>query len=483
MNTCYLCNEPMIDRKAYELNPETFSVKPKFIHGEHVIQDSLYGRLKSDTILCESCGGQLAVEVDSDFGKIFQSISEQFAHILASTEKNKNYEPSLKGHVILKDGRKIPVFIKGGVINPQKPFFDLPVNGEVKVYGERKTAKKYMTFAESKLRKEGYEIEKLKFTIVSNLEDHVELGIHFSEGIENFDHKLKMGFIKIATGFAMMNNVDRTETPNTIDVEKNALIYTDQVLPYIPCEVFEMVYDQQRIALEPEFPNHTLILYVDDYGDQKKLICYVDLFSTFAFYIVLNDNYKGKDVHAVYQQSITKMEKPEINVMNQSPKKLMIVEQFLKIKPEETKEMTLDERFEFVQKRYNQFTVSYEMDLADSIESVAGKIAMHVAAKKMGRLDLLSKVEREMMESLPNLKVEDLMLIREEYLRMQKEDPKKIYRQSHIGFHGKDLYIQSNFYKILERQHNDMAGIRQYTHMKFNLLSYFIQNIKDNLND
>ncbi|SDF94399.1 hypothetical protein SAMN05421827_102203 [Pedobacter terrae] len=483
MNTCYLCNEPMIDRKAYELNPESFHEKPKFIHGEHVIQDSLYGRLKSDKILCESCGSQLSVEVDSDFGKIFQSISEQFAHILTSTEKNKNFQPSLKGHVVLMDGRKIPVFIKGGIINPQKPFFDLPVNGEVKVYGESKTAKNFINFAKSELKKQGYEVEKLKFTIVSNLQDHIELGIHFSEGVEDFDRKLKMGFIKIATGFAMMNGVDRNDTPNTIDVKENALIYTDQIVPYIPCEVFEMVYDQQRIALEPEFPNHTLILYVDDYGDQKKLICYVDLFSTFAFYVVLNDNYKGKDVHSVYQQSITKMEKPEINIMNQSPKKLLIVEQFLKIGSEETKGMTLDERFSFVQKRYNQFTVSYEMDLTDSIEAVASKIAMHVAAKKMGKLDLLNMVEREMMESLPDLKVEDLMLIREEYLRMKREDPEKIYRQSHIGFHGKELYLKSNYYNILERQNSDMESIRRYTHMKFNLLNYFIQNHKDSLND
>ncbi len=464
-------------------NPALFPEKPKFIHGEHVIQDSLYGRLKSNTILCESCGSRLAREVDSDFGKIFQSISEQFAHILASTEKNNNYEPSLKGHVILKDGRKVPVFIKGGVINPQRPFYDQPVDGEVKVYGETKTAKNYVNFAKAELRKQGHDIDKLKFIIVSNLQDNAELGINFSEGIDNFDHKLKMGFIKIATGFAMMNDVDRNETPNTIDPVKNTLKYTDEVLPYAPCEIFEMVYDQQRIALEPEFPNHTLILYVDDFAEEKKLICYVDLFSTFAFYVVLNDDYKGKDVHAVYQQSITKMEKPEINVINHSPKKLLIVEQFLGIKAEETQGMTLDQHFEFVQKRYDQFTVSYEIDLADSIDAVAGKIAMHVAAKKMKKLNLLGKVEREMMETLPDLTVEDLMIIREEYLRMQNEDPKKLYRQSHIGFHGKDLYVQSNFYKLLEKQQRDLAGIKKYTHMKFNLLGYFIQNLKDSLND
>lgn len=471
----------MVDRKEFQVDPKKFPDKPKFLHAEHVIQDSLYGRLKSSDILCETCGSQLSKEVDADFGKIFQSISEQFATILASTEKNKNYEPSLKGHVILRDKSKVPVFIKGGIIYPQRPFYDAPVEGVVKVYGEKKAATNFINVAKNELGKQGQDIDKLKF-VISSLDNHVELGINFSEGIEDFNHKFKMGFIKIATGYAMMNGVDRGEVPNTIDTVTNKLTYTDQILPYVPCEAFEMIYDQQRIALEPEFPNHTLILYVDDFGEKRKLICYVDLFSTFAFYVVLNNDYKGKDVHATYQQSITKMEaKPEIIVRNQSPKKLLIIEDFLGIKKEELNGLSLEQRYEYVQKRYDQYTVSYEMDLAKTFRSASERIALNVAARKTESLDLLGRVEREMLESLPEFEIEDLMLIREEYVRLENEDPAKIYRQNHVTSRDKEMFIHSNFYEIIERQHKDMASITRYTTAKFNILAYYIENIKSQL--
>lgn len=479
MCICYLCGEKMVDRNEYQGNKDKFSSKPKFIHAEHVIQDALYGRLKSSTILCESCGSQLSTEVDANFCKIFQSISEQFSEILAPTEKNKNYQPSLKGMVKLKNGQTIPVYIKGGVIYPIKPFYEMPLNGEVKVYGEKKSAKNYLNLVKKELLQADYDVENLKYTIISELQDHIELGINFSEGIDDFNHKFKMGFIKIATGFAIMNGIDRAEVPNTIDTVNNKLKYTPHIVPYAPCEVFEMIYDQQRIALEPEYPNHTLILYVDDFGEYKKLVCYIDLFSTFAYYVVLNDNYNGKDVHAVFQQSITKLEKPEINIMHQRPKRLLIIEQFLDIKPEEIQGLDLKDRYEYAQRKYNQYTVSYKLKLTDTINSIAEKIALNIAAKKGKLLDLLSEIEREMIENLPDLDSEDLILIREEYQRLKDENPEKIYRQSHLTVGGKgDFIIKSNLYSLIDRMHRDMDGIRQYTHAKFHMLSYFIHNLK-----
>ena len=179
MNICYLCGENMVERAIYDADPSAFDKKPKLKHDEHILQDAIYGRLTADDILCETCGSKLSSEIDADFVKIFQTLTEQFSSILASKTKGNNFVRSLHGHVILKNQEKIEVFIKEGKIYPSRPFYDPPENGIVKVYGEEKTAKQFVNKAKSDLKKEGVEIEALKFEIVSDLQDHIELGINF----------------------------------------------------------------------------------------------------------------------------------------------------------------------------------------------------------------------------------------------------------------------------------------------------------------
>lgn len=64
MKNCFICNEPMEDKKTLMENGETSS---KFAHREHIIQNVIGWRLKSKSVLYEQCDGELNNEICADF--------------------------------------------------------------------------------------------------------------------------------------------------------------------------------------------------------------------------------------------------------------------------------------------------------------------------------------------------------------------------------------------------------------------------------
>ena len=61
MNKCYYCNQKFDDKNHLR-------------HNEHIIQNAIGGRLKSNNILCEKCGCDLGKKIDAPFVKIFENI-------------------------------------------------------------------------------------------------------------------------------------------------------------------------------------------------------------------------------------------------------------------------------------------------------------------------------------------------------------------------------------------------------------------------
>jgi hypothetical protein len=79
--------------------------------------------LTSDNILCEACGGKLST-IDSDFCKIFESLTERIKHLLASKDHgNSDFKRTLKGYIFKKDGTKIPVHVKEGKVTQVRADF------------------------------------------------------------------------------------------------------------------------------------------------------------------------------------------------------------------------------------------------------------------------------------------------------------------------------------------------------------------------
>lgn len=303
MGICYLCGENMVDRVLEQPNNQMTS---KIRHEEHIIQNALYGRLTDCNILCEDCGSKLSRDVDSNFCKAFDGIIEQIKHILASKDHGNNkYNKTLKGFITKSDGQKISVQIKNGKVSPIKPEYDyLESANLVNIYAPYEIAKNYVNWVKKDLISKGYDINSITFEIKDDISDFGDLGINFSEGIENFDLVFKLGLNKIATGFAIANGITREQVPRTLDTIDKKIIFSSNVIPFCAIGPFDFLLEPFRPILEKEYPSHTLILYTENHINKKLLVCYIDLFSTFQFYVILNDNYKGDSINKIYYQTI-----------------------------------------------------------------------------------------------------------------------------------------------------------------------------------
>lgn len=148
-------------------------------HEEHIIQNSIYGRLTDKNILCEGCGGKLSVDVDAEFSKIFHGITEQLKHVLASKDHGgNNFSRTLKGYIFKKDGTKIDVHIKEGKVAPIKPDYEyIELEKKVNIFCSRKIAKDYQNFVKKELVSKGIDINEITFDIIDDISNRGDLGV------------------------------------------------------------------------------------------------------------------------------------------------------------------------------------------------------------------------------------------------------------------------------------------------------------------
>jgi hypothetical protein len=74
--------------------------------------------------------------------------------------------------------------------------------------------------------------------------------------------------------------------------------------------IIDRLIEIQKNEFE-HYPFHNLILFTLDYdpkisNGKKVLMCYIELFSTFQWYIILNDAYHGESIYEFYAQQILK---------------------------------------------------------------------------------------------------------------------------------------------------------------------------------
>ena len=476
MPICYLCGENMIDRAHYENDKAGFIEKPKLKHAEHIIQDALYGRLTANDVLCETCGSKLSNEVDRNFVQIFQNLSERISHLLASKTKNRNYIKPLRGHVTTEAWGKIEVIVQAGKISPVKPFYHYDAaNSTINIYATKETAKSYIKFVQNELVQKGVSTNGLNFLIIDHLGDYKELGIYFSEGVENFNEKFKLGLNKIATGFAAMNGVDRTNLTTTLDLDNHRIIFTNNIVPFYPFAAIDFMLEPLRLVYEQEYPTHTLILYVDEASEMRKLVCYVDLFSTFQFYVVLNHDYKGENVHKVYYQTILKQEKPKIDVKRTRYRYLGILAENLGVKPGEMAGLDIAGMYDFLEKKYTQMTVDYKLDLNEYLAWMSSKMITGITLYKAGKKENFNQIEQEILEPISDIEPDDLLAIRNEVERIENTNVEEFYKQNFISCDEDfNTLLVSHLYKMIELQNEKPGIFKSYGHSKFHLLQNFI---------
>lgn len=375
---CYVCNRKMVDKP-------TDSSQCK-AHGEHIIHNGIRGKLISRAILCEECGGAYSKD-DANFCKIFAPFVVALSDRMIPADHGKTDGNTLKGSIFktpdVKEGDEgIEVTAKNGEVIPVQPFYTIEGN-KIDVYAGKKRIKDYLKVLAKELADKGDNIANYTIEQHTDIHNQGYLAYYFSKGNENFNEDFKKGLVKIATEYALHCGIGRellTEVISIDDKGKATIDYDKaKLIPFIPTTLFDILYEDYRYLFEDGYPSHMLKLFTSKYNDGKtRLYCYLDLFSTFQYYVLLNDDYEGKEICETYaQRLIPKGQRPDVS--DYSPKDLSIVILEYKIDKSGLEGKSYEEQVAYIQAYIDKYPLQ-TYDLHASLKSAVERINKIVTA-------------------------------------------------------------------------------------------------------
>ena len=390
---CFYCNKELIERSS-----------------EHIIQNSLGGLLESLDICCPKCNNFISKHIDVPFSKIFNPIISRIENF--NKTNNKKSKP--------------------------------PYTGKILYNGERYTA----NFKGKKLISCSELSKNLKCDISNIINDIIIIGYDFE--IEN--NSFKQGMSKIALNFAISKGIKFEYLKSLVDIKKNnnaeieMIDFKSIVLPFVPLNPIDRYLEETK---ETEL-YHNLILF----NDENNLWCYVDLFNTFKYYILLSeDYYDNKDIYESYLQYVQKIDRtiPKIN-LNRA-KYALIYAQMYGIKP------TLDKK-------------KLEQDIKKVIDKKTKKINMKEFFSNRIRVEFGDFV----LKNKENFNFIDCY-IRNLQLYFDENDSlnPNIFRK--LTYNPKYGYI-SYPYLIYKKLLLNREFPKEYTYFKFNQLTKFLNENK-----
>lgn len=426
MNYCYLCGK--------ELSDDGSGTTAKR-HKEHIIHNGIYGRLKSSAILCETCGGKYSGS-DAKFVELFKGFIDLMSPFLYGKDHGSEERKRIKAYLYPIEGEKMEVEYHAGKTYPKVPY--TIVDDE----------KKEVTLCANKHRLKDFEKVVLKehpeyenYTIIhkDDVTDGAQIGLFFSEQNPDFNKIFKEGIAKIAIEFALHSGVDRADIPEILRVQKDGTCVFDPInaamIPYTPHSSADILVTLAEDMVDVNYPCHILRLFVDEGEDYRMLVCYVDLFSTFRYYIVLNRNYDGPEVSNDYAQRIIAGQDEDGNAL----------------RPEfelgDSLKKTCGNLIKIINDFYN-----------------TGKLPDYMLDKKTFETLLGTMVADEGIEQVIKEIVDCLSI--EHYVK-------------HVVYHYDDVEpsVLSAPGKCLDTTEDDLDKVREYTNMKFMQLNRFCWNV------
>ncbi len=375
---CYRCNREMVDK------PTDSSLCKA--HGEHIIHNGIRGKLISRTILCEECGGAYSKD-DANFCKIFAPFVVALSDRMIPADHGRTDGNTLKGSIFktpdVKEGDEgIEITAKNGEVIPVQPFYTIEGN-KIDVYAGKKRVKDFLKVLTKELADNGDDIANYTIERHIDIHDQGYLAYYFSEGNDNFNEDFKKGMVKIAIEYALHCGIGRELLTEVISIDDKGKAMIDydraKLIPFIPTTLFDILYEDHRYLFEDGYPSHMLKLFTSKYNDGKtRLYCYLDLFSTFQYYVLLNDDYEGEEISETYaQRLIPKGQRPDVS--DYSPKDLSIVIQEYKIDTSGLEGKSYEEQVAYVQTCIDKYPLqTYELQVA--LNRAVGRINMIVTA-------------------------------------------------------------------------------------------------------
>lgn len=383
---------------------------------EHIIQNALGGLYESEDICCPECNNYISKYIDAPFNKTFNPIISRIENFTKTN--NKNSHPSCTGKAYY-EGKLYDVIIKNGKI------VACPVL-----------------------------CQKLKCDISTLTMDIFS----YDFPIEN--KAFINGICKIAFNFALEKGVDIKKLSHGLNITSNeesieTISFKYTVIPFVPLNALDW-----HIELNAKMElYHNLILFSQD----DMLWCYVDLFNTFQYYVLLSDNWdKNIVVCESYIQLLQKIDRSIPELYIRKPKHILTYAMFYNIEPC----LDLDEFKKRVEEAIKK--ESPKKSLSDVISPKMN--AGYISAEKLKGLPC-----DELIEYLKpfNLYSDEDDRIREDRFRQ-------------VTLIGNDFDITSYPWLIGEYMSQGKINVKVYTHAKFERLSNFligfdrIENSSDN---
>lgn len=291
---CYLCGKPLTAKNT---------------HYEHIIPNGIAGKLQCDNILHKKCGENLGRDTDALFAKKFSLL----LNILDAKFDRGNGTSA--GCNINVDGIDFKCFIKNGHIYIVNLYID---EDNKIVYCNHKQLKNIR-------KKYGYSYSYTTEFGIRHIKTDSLLGLSSVD---------KKELVKIAVEFALYCGICIEDITAAFDFLEKKFKDTD-IIPYYPINFFERFiekvkwyFEKQRISINrnvvinSEYPSHSLHLF----NKNKKLYCFISLFSFYEHYILLSDHYVGKDISEWHFESVVKSTPYEsvYDLRNEDPKNIHI---------------------------------------------------------------------------------------------------------------------------------------------------------------
>jgi hypothetical protein len=266
MDACYLCNNPLTAENVSK---------------EHIVLNSIGGRLKSKELLCKTCNSKFGHDADSELAGQLVFLSSYF-----QVKRDSGETPIIKG-AKTKDGKEYNI-LDGSKPSLSKPKFDKKVeNGETRYSIEARNEKELITILKGLRRKHpelDLELAKQKFQWK---EEYLE---------EHLSHSMTIG------GDLAFKSIVKTAVNYYIHSQKE----TEQVkhlFPYLKGEA-DLKIGKHFYPAKPIYKKESneVVHLIHLYGNKhsKQLYCFVELFSAYSFLVHLSDKYDGKNFSSTY---------------------------------------------------------------------------------------------------------------------------------------------------------------------------------------
>jgi hypothetical protein len=248
---------------------------------EHIVPESINGRLHSKEIICHECNvKKFGANVDTILSQTFS----QFIHILGLKNAKTLYVEDPEGRKYTKD--------KNHKVKPVKPELSIErKNGliYVSVTGDEENALKLFEKQRKIFQTPG--IKPLKLEIKRNSMGSPPMSMEIKLQIES---KLILVLNKIALEYYAYNMLDRSFV--------NDLLTKVGRLDLSLTNVSFCNFQQDVRIFEDNEISHLILLKTDE--NKKILYCYIELFNIVCAVVVLKSEYTGPSINIQYRQDV-----------------------------------------------------------------------------------------------------------------------------------------------------------------------------------